>query len=58
MALSKKDDKVTIRLPLEMKEKLKVLAEKQNRKLSDFIFLELQKIIILLDNSGENNNVE
>lgn len=38
------DNAINIRLPKEVKDNLKLLAKKDNRKLSDFIRLELHKI--------------
>ena len=53
MDSSKKDEKITIRLPADIKDKLKMLAKKNNRKLSDFIFLELVRIVEAQDQNTQ-----
>jgi predicted transcriptional regulator len=40
-----KDQTLVIRIDRELKAKLKEMAEKSDRKLSDFVYLELKKLV-------------
>jgi predicted transcriptional regulator len=52
---AKKEIRFTIRLDLEMRDRLQELADLQDRKLSDFIRIELGKIIVP---KIENNDIK
>ncbi len=43
--MKNKDQFVAVRVDEEMKSKLQVLADKADRKLSDFIRIELKKLV-------------
>jgi predicted transcriptional regulator len=45
MAVNKKIERLSIRLTLDLKDKLQILADAENRKLSDFVFWELKKLV-------------
>lgn len=39
-----KDETLVIRIDADLKKKLKTLAEKDSRSLSDFVYLQLKKL--------------